>query len=754
MSTEPDPTDIAQQIADRAEPDWTSTSESKEKLAAMQLISDIANSFRAPDGPADEPTSLFRWRHLEVREAIAAGAFGQVYRAYDPVLRREVALKLEHERPKRASAPEMVIAEARSMARVRHPNILAVHGADVEDGRVGIWSDLLNGSTLAELLEARERLSPAELIDLAHPLATALALIHHRGLVHGDIKPANIMIQGDGTPVLMDFGAAREQGGRHAVTIGSPRFMAPEQFTARATSPASDMFALGVVLYRCLTGHYPWPTESLEKLERIYDGAHRPSMRDLPWRFRGLLSELLAHSPGQRPTAQTLVERLARLRTARQRLLRRAAVGLVIASLSLGLITAVNAFRTEQLARERTQLLQDVVISSLEDADPEKTSGPTSIKVVYEGMAQRMEETLQEHPDALAEMRLMVGNGLGRLGEKEAGLAILERTVTELDSQARPYQRRLSEAWIDIAQLRIDLEDLPGAEEAVRAAIAATERRSDPEGPQYRLVARNRLVTLLSKQGRWVEQLTVQQALLEDRQAMHGEDSLATAVDHHNLALTHRQLGNLDLALRHEQRAAELLQLSGDDASLRQGFVSLALASIQIDRDDFVDAQHHLDGARELYVANLPADHSSFVELDSEQARLWRRSGEHSLAEPLLLRHVGLDEPEVFAYRHRALRNLAYVRFAQQRWEEAGALLEQVTSSLAPSLLPLQAYLIAAQRYAYARAGDGEDYATAMQAIDDAIADLEARQLTRIEPYRHLQSWREALGQAETAREI
>jgi tetratricopeptide (TPR) repeat protein len=747
MSEDSDPTDIAQQIADQVEPDWTSISDNTGKLDALRLISDIATSFRGPEKEPDEPPVLFRWRHLDVREAVGAGAFGQVYRAYDPVLRREVALKLEHERPHEAGATEMIIAEARSMARLRHPNILAVHGADVEDGRVGIWSDLLSGSTLGELLETRERLTPAEVIQLAQPLATALSLIHRRGLVHGDIKPANIMIQGDGTPVLMDFGAAREQGRRHAVAMGSPRFMAPEQFRGGAVTPASDLFAFGVVLYRCLTGRYPWPADSLEHLERVHEGARRPSLGEVPWRFRPLLRELLAHTPARRPGAEALVERLERMRTARQRLLQRAAVGVVIVSLSAGLLTAINAYRAEQLARERTQLLRDVVTGSLAAADPEQTSGPTSIRIVYQNMAERMEDTLQEHPDALTEMRLMVGRGLGRLGEQEAGLEILERAVGELDPQAERYKRWLSQAWLAIAQLRTDMEDLPGAEQAVRTALAATEGRSDPDGPKQRLVARNRLVTLLSIQGRWVEQLSVQQALLIDRQALYGEDSLATAVDHNNLALTYQQLGSLDLALEHERRAAELLALSGDDASLRQGFVSLALASIQIDRDEFAEAQRHLDRARDLYVANLPEDHPSLIEVESEQARLWRRSGEHALAEPVLVRHLALDAPESSLYRHRAGRNLAYIRMTQQRWEEATTLLDQVNASLPPRYVPLRSYLLAARDYAQAR-DRREGFSAAAEAIEEALADLESRGLTRIEPHRNLRAWREDLRSA------
>ncbi len=744
-------TDLAEQIADYVEPDWDSLPDDSDDVAGFKLLYEIASSFLRPGDDADPEPALFRWRHLDVLEPLGAGAFGQVYRAHDSVLKREVALKLEHDREGPSTGPDMVIAEARAMARVRHPNILAVHGADVVEGRVGIWSDLLHGRTLDAILDEVESLPVGDVITLALPLAEALALIHQRGLVHGDVKPGNVMIQSDGSPILMDLGAARESGRRHATTLGSPRFMAPEQFDGSETSPASDLFAFGVMLFRALAGHFPWSADSLASLEAIYAAKKAPSLGGVPRRFRGLLGEMLSYSPSRRPTAESLVARLDALRDAPQRLRKRLAVGAVIGSLLVGLVAAIDAYQSEQRGRERAQALRDLVTGALQAADPMRTSGPTSVKVIYDYIAERMDEALLEDPPALAEMRLMVGEGLGRLGEPEVAAEILERTLADLDPESEVHTRRRSLAWLSLVDQRMELGDLAGAEVAIRAAITETERRTDPDGPAQVLVAQNKLMMLLGLQGRWAEQIEVQEALLAARQELHGEDSLATAVDHHNLATVYQKVGRFDDALPHEQRAGELLQANGDEGSLRLGYVWLAVASIRMDLGDLDEAERFLDRAAELYRANLPAEHSGFREIESEQARLWRLAGDFARAEALLLEHVKLDEPESEFYRVGALRNLAYIRFADERWDDARALLAEHNASLPPAMIPLEAYYAAALSYADARGAVDEHEqaaATAVAAIDEALADLSERELTRTEYYTKLEAWREALVEA------
>ncbi|MCB1569922.1 MAG: serine/threonine protein kinase, partial [Xanthomonadales bacterium] len=206
---------------------------------------------------------------LHVIEKIGEGSFGVVYRAYDPVLRRDVALKLARLDAAHVD-PRAIVSEARRLARLRHPNILAVHGADQDQDSVGIWCDLLGGVTLQHVLDRSGTLPARAVLDLATPLCDALALVHARGFTHGDLKPANIMLEDDGTPVLMDFGAARDPM-QTGSTVGSPLLMAPEQFDG-VWSAASDLYAFGAMLFRCLSGRFPRVAADMAELERQHRG--------------------------------------------------------------------------------------------------------------------------------------------------------------------------------------------------------------------------------------------------------------------------------------------------------------------------------------------------------------------------------------------------------------------------------------------------------------------------------------------------
>ncbi|MEM9593764.1 MAG: protein kinase [Acidobacteriota bacterium] len=733
-------TDLAQQIADRVAPDWSAARVGGAQLDALRLIQDIADGFRSAAEPETAPPALFSWRHLQAREEIGRGAFGRVYRAWDPVLKRDVALKLVDTGDRPAADPEMVIAEARCLARVRHPNILAVHGAESADGRVGLWSDLLTGRTLQELLEDKGRLGAEAVIDLALPLADALALIHRRTLVHGDVKPANIMILDDATPVLMDFGAAREQGRLGAAALGSPRFMAPEQLLGAAPSPAGDLFALGVVLYQGLTGRFPWPASTLDELETAYGSQAAPDLGRLPRGFRRLVGELLAAEPERRPTASEVAERMAFLRQAPQRLRRRLAVGVTIASLLIGLGVALLALRTEKRTRMEVQTLRDLTIRALQKADPERTSGPTSVKVIYDALAEEIDSALTEdYPAARADVRLIVARGQHRLGDREAALIHYQRVLDETPADPRVFARRRCVARIGIASVGAEEKHADLAEAAALEALDPDGECAESMPPSQGLVARNALVLVYSAQGRWRDMLNAQLELLSDREALHGVGSLETAVDHHNLGTAYEKLGQGRRALEHGRRAAEILVAHGGEDSLRLGYVKLAIAAAHSGLGDFDEAQENLDEALRLYSANLPDGHRSLLDVSVEQARLWRLTGETARAEARLRAHLGAPE-EPLRVRQLVQRNLAYLLIEKQEWDEAHELLASLRRSASGST-PLDSFYRAAESWTAARAGRGSP-SSAAGAIEDAFADLERESLQGLEPYRLLERWR------------
>ena len=201
---------------------------------------------------------------FRIIETLGSGAFATVYRAFDPKLRREVALKVLHAGVIEGSqAVARFLAEARAMARLDHPQIVTIHDAGHDEGRHYIASTFIEGRNLARTLDDGP-LDPRAAARTAADLAEALAYAHDRGVVHRDVTPGNILIDARGTVHLSDFGLAHCHDSSERLTLdgailGTPAYVAPEQAQGGAGPlPASDQYGLGVVLYELLCGRPPF----------------------------------------------------------------------------------------------------------------------------------------------------------------------------------------------------------------------------------------------------------------------------------------------------------------------------------------------------------------------------------------------------------------------------------------------------------------------------------------------------------------
>lgn len=212
----------------------------------------------------------------QIRGELGRGMMGVVYRAHDPDLGRDIAIKVIQypggpNDPDRAGFEERFFAEARSAARLSHPGIVIVHdvGRDGPTGAPFMALQLVPGRTLEGLLRERKWLEMREALAIARRVADALHHAHGAGVVHRDIKPANIMILPSGDPMIMDFGIAKMETSRLTATghfVGTPLYMSPEQALANPVDGRSDLFSLGSVLYESLTGVPAFAGETVTKI--------------------------------------------------------------------------------------------------------------------------------------------------------------------------------------------------------------------------------------------------------------------------------------------------------------------------------------------------------------------------------------------------------------------------------------------------------------------------------------------------------
>jgi tetratricopeptide (TPR) repeat protein/predicted Ser/Thr protein kinase len=241
---------------------------------------------------------------FQIAARLGAGSMGAVYCAYDPELDRKVALKVLHA----GGDNQRLVAEARAMARLAHPNVVPVLDLGTDRGRMFLAMELVDGVTLRSWIKGRAR---KEIVRAMVEAGRGLAAAHAAGLTHRDFKPENVLVGGDGRVRVTDFGLATERVSQEMA--GTPAYMAPEQFRGQPAGPAADQFAFCVVLWEALFGTSPFDTS--RGLEGLAEATLAGRLRPLPRgeRLRSLLLRGLAVDPAERfPSMEALLDELGR----------------------------------------------------------------------------------------------------------------------------------------------------------------------------------------------------------------------------------------------------------------------------------------------------------------------------------------------------------------------------------------------------------------------------------------------------------
>lgn len=615
---------LAERIADGLPVDWGAAlrehPEQAELLTGLRLLERLEQLGRgaaeperegagAPeDGSSAEARELFLWGHLRVRRRLGHGTFGEVFLAFEPILRREVALKLRRTEELPGTSPRQFIDEARRLARVRHPNVLAVHGADVHDGRAGLWADLVPGETLEASLTTGGRLAASEALRITRTLAEALTAVHDADLVHGDLKAANVMLDDTGRVVLMDFSAAsdlRIAGG--PARAASPLTTAPEGLLGSPPGPAADFYSLGALLFRMLTGEHPVAAKTLKEL-MAFHGEHSRTRR----RWRGapltralgrLAEDLLAADPAARPDGAEVLSRLRSMEEAPARRRRRRLVTAVIVSLAVGIAASTAGYldarrsaRSERAARVETQAVNEFLESVL-SAPRVSALGPRAqLSDLLDGAAARAEHELAQLPDVAARVFSWLADTQTSIDDQEKAETLFHRGLDAWDRSSARDPRLHVELRSGLGLVYCNTERYDEAVSLLSEVITEADRLA-PEN-RWRLVAR-----------------------VYRARALEGQ-------------------GNLQSAMTDLEAALALRRSGADEDDLDLHLARIEMADLLREQSDFAKAEVLLRSELAFWLESQTANQYKPLVLRHNLAALLNRVGRPAEAEPLLRRNL------------------------------------------------------------------------------------------------------------------
>ncbi|MFZ6180451.1 protein kinase domain-containing protein [Nannocystis pusilla] len=654
-----------------------------------------------PPGPADEPLVTGRIGRYVVLERLGAGGMGVVYAAYDPQLGRRVALKSIA--PHIAADPlarARMLREAQAMALLAHPNVAAIHDAGVQDDRVWLAMELVDGESLVAWLAAGPR-GWREVVAMFAAAGEGLAAAHAAGLVHRDFKPDNVLVGRDGRARVVDFGLARgetEDGAVEAhgsagetapvraltgpgATPGTPRYMAPEQWLGEVVDARSDAFAFCVALWEALYGEHPFPTSSPAALaEAVLHEQVRPPRAGarVPAFVHRALRRGLAREPARR--FATMAELLAALRDDPwRRQLRRGALlaATLVLAFAFGWRTVAREQATEACAAaageiaavwspaRREALTREIAASGDALAQASAAATVRRIDAYAAGWARlrreacvlatvegtmdaevhaRLRGCLDEQLDGLAAMLEVLGTRatLGRLGG--AVVAMRPAAACREPGQLRETSRGQAEvAQIRRAVLGVRLLLVAGRLDAAAAAVSVAEAAAQDRPRLRALVAIAAADVALHR-----SDFAAAEARLLD--ALHfagaaGADELAAEAARGLVEVVAVKRGDVAVG-RLWARQLEMwwARIEAGPGDVRRAAIDGAHAQLELAAGDEAAAIARIHQALAIYGRGFGEHDGEVAALLIELANLHARRGSHTAARAAYVRALAIHE--------------------------------------------------------------------------------------------------------------
>ena len=629
-----------------------------------EVAGDDERSGDAERGAGLEGRTIGRY---QLRRRLGSGGGGSVYAAEDPELDRELAVKLIRSDERQGRGAARLLREAQALARLSHANVITVLDVGHRDDFVFIAMELVDGESLDAWREARHEWR--EVIDVFIQAARGLQAAHEAGIVHRDFKPSNVMIDAAGRVRVLDFGLARsaheplawatvanerrwksridDPMTRTDALVGTPLYMAPEQFQGDPTTPATDQFAFCLSLYEALYGSNPYPTDSLaDRVVAVTEGdALTPNLASVPNRLWPVIRRGLLRRPGDRwPSMSALIDALERAR--RPGTWRWFAV-LGAAGLSVALA------RPGALASSPDAVASAAPLTSAGAIGTAAELRALRIQLdigQYEDVLPKVEAVLAEAEAAgdlnrVPELLILHGYALYATGKEAEAKAAYERAYAE--GTERKLDLVVATAATHLARLRRLADDLPGAHEWLRYAESALERKStgivsarvhleagsiarrendlvsaeasmrealrlaQESGVATSLQQariHNRLASVLRDANRTEEAAAEYEASLALQREILGENHRSTAGTMMNVAVTRLELGDRQRGLPRLRRACAALTAAGAD--LEELVVCNAnLGLLEAEQENRVEARAHLERALELQKKQTGPEH-------------------------------------------------------------------------------------------------------------------------------------------------